>query len=167
VHVGAKDLATNKEQGMTITGGSGLSKDEIARMMADAEAHAEEDRQRRDQAEVRNTAESLQYATEKFLSENGDKIPAEKKSELDAALEDLKKTLDGNDTDAIKAAHEKLSRISQDAGTAMYDAANAASGASGSGAGDSSGPGAAADDDSVVDAEVVDEGESTSDGPNA
>src|SRR5450755_1279591 len=79
VHVGAKDLATNKEQGMTITGGSGLSKDEIDRMMADAEAHAEDDRQRRDQAEVRNLAEGLQYTTEKFLADNGDKIPAEKK----------------------------------------------------------------------------------------
>ena len=110
VHVGAKDLATNKEQGMTITGGSGLSKDEIDRMMADAEAHAEDDRKRREQAEVRNLAEGLQYTTEKFLADNGDKIPAEKKTELESALEDVKKTLEGNDTDAIKAAHEKLSR---------------------------------------------------------
>jgi molecular chaperone DnaK len=156
VHVSAKDLATNKEQGMTITGGSGLSKEEIERMMADAEAHAEEDRQRRDQAEVRNTAESLQYATEKFLSENGDKVPAEKKSEMEAALEDLKKTLDGNDIDAIKAAHEKLSQVSQDAGSAMYDAANAASGGTESG---TPGPDAT-NDDAVVDAEVVDEGTS-------
>ena len=75
VHVSAKDLATNKEQGMTITGGSGLSKDEIDRMMRDAEAHAEEDRRRRDEAETRNTAESLQYSTEKFLADNGDKMP--------------------------------------------------------------------------------------------
>ena len=75
VHVSAKDLATNKEQGMTITGGSGLSKDEIDRMMKDAEAHAEEDRQRRDEAEIRNTAETLQYSTEKFLADNGDKMP--------------------------------------------------------------------------------------------
>jgi len=158
VHVSAKDLATNKEQGMTITGGSGLSKDEIDRMMKDAEAHAEEDRQRRDQAEVRNTAESLQYTTEKFLADNGDKIPAEKKAELEAALEEVKKTLEGNDGEAIKAAHEKLSKVSQDAGTAMYEAANAAGAAGGAGApGADSAP---ADDDSVVDAEVVDEGPS-------
>ena len=91
VHVSAKDLATNKEQGMTITGGSGLSKDEIDRMMKDAEAHAEEDRRRRDEAEIRNSAEALQFATEKFLADSGDKLPADKKGELEAALEELKK----------------------------------------------------------------------------
>jgi len=95
-------------------------------MMADAEAHAEDDRQRRDQAEVRNLAEGLQYTTEKFLADNGDKIPADKKTELEAALEDVKKTLEGNDTDAIKAAHEKLSRVSQETGSAMYEGAGAA-----------------------------------------
>src|SRR6201994_1146590 len=126
VHVSAKDLATNKEQGMTITGGSGLSKDEIDRMMADAEAHAEDDRKRKEQAEVRNVAEGLQYTTEKFLADNGDKIPAEKKTELEAALEDVKKTLEGNDTDAIKAAQERLSRVSQETGSAMYEASSAA-----------------------------------------
>jgi molecular chaperone DnaK len=156
VHVSAKDLATNKEQGMTITGGSGLSKDEIDRMMADAEAHAEDDRKRRDQAEVRNLAEGLQYTTEKFLADNGDKIPAEKKTELESALEDVKKTLEGNDIDAIKTAHEKLSRVSQETGSAMY-AANAAGASADDGTGASSAP---ADDDSVVDAEVVDEGPS-------
>src|SRR4051812_9290729 len=93
VHVSAKDLATNKEQGMTITGGSGLSKDEIDRMMKDAEAHAEEDRRRRDEAEVRNSAEAQQFATEKFLADSGDKLPADKKSELEGALEELKKAL--------------------------------------------------------------------------
>jgi len=162
VHVSAKDLATNKEQGMTITGGSGLSKEEIDRMMKDAEAHAEEDRQRRDQAEVRNTAESLQYTTEKFLADNGDKIPAEKKAELEAALEDVKKTLEGNDGEAIKAAHEKLSKVSQDAGQAMYEAASAAGASS---EGGEHADGAPVDDDSVVDAEVVDEG--PSEGTNA
>src|SRR5205085_6988348 len=99
VHVTAKDMATNKEQGMTITGGSGLSKDEIDRMMKDAEAHAAEDAERRDQAEVRNSAEGQQFATEKFLSENGDKLPADKKTELEAALESLKSALGGNDTE--------------------------------------------------------------------
>jgi molecular chaperone DnaK len=159
VHVSAKDLATNKEQGMTITGGSGLSKDEIDRMMADAEAHAEDDRQRREQAEVRNVAEGLQYTTEKFLADNADKIPADKKTELESALEDVKKTLEGNDTNAIKEAHEKLSRVSQETGSAMYDGANAGAGASAgsSGGADESTP---ADDDTVVDAEVVDEGPS-------
>jgi molecular chaperone DnaK len=154
VHVSAKDLATNKEQGMTITGGSGLSKDEIDRMMADAEAHAEEDRKRRDETEVRNTGEGLQFQTEKFLADNGDKIPAEKKAELEAALEELKKALDGADFDAIKAAQEKLSRVSSEAGGAMYEAAAGAAGA------EDTGPAAAAEDDSVVDAEVVDEDES-------
>jgi len=163
VHVAAKDLATNKEQGMTITGGSGLSKEEIDRMMADAEAHANEDRERREQAEVRNTAESLQYATEKFLTENGDKIPAEKKTELESALEEMKKTLDGNDTSAIKSAHEKLSRVSQETGSAMYSAAGGdAAGSAGAGGpfGAAGGGSAPADDDTVVDAEVVDEGPS-------
>ncbi len=163
VHVSAKDLATNKEQGMTITGGSGLSKEEIDRMMKDAEAHAEEDRQRRDQAEVRNIAESLQYSTEKFLADNGDKIPAEKKTELESALEDVKKSLEGNDTDAIKAAHEKLSKVSQDAGQAMYEAASAAGADGGPGAEHAAG--SPVDDDSVVDAEVVDDG--PSEGSNA
>jgi len=158
VHVSAKDLATNKEQGMTITGGSGLSKDEIDRMMSDAEAHAEEDRKRRDEAEVRNTGETLQFQTEKFLADNGDKIPAEKKDELTSALEELKTSLNGADFDAIKSAQEKLSRVSSEVGSAMY--ANAAPGAAGDSAGGpSDGPSSAAEDDGVVDAEVVDEGE--------
>jgi molecular chaperone DnaK len=162
VHVSAKDLATNKEQGMTITGGSGLSKDEIDRMMGDAEAHAEEDRRRREEAETRNTAESLQYSTEKFLADNGDKIPADKKTELEGALEELKTTLNGADYAAIRAAQDKVARVSQEVGGAMYEAAQAASAPTGDGATatDSTGaPGASqAADDTVVDAEVVDEG---------
>jgi molecular chaperone DnaK len=162
VHVSAKDLATNKEQGMTITGGSGLSKDEIDRMMGDAEAHAEEDRRRREEAETRNTAESLQYSTEKFLADNGDKIPADKKTELEGALEELKTTLNGADYAAIRAAQDKVARVSQEVGGAMYEAAQAASAPTGDGAtaADSTGaPGASqAADDTVVDAEVVDEG---------
>ncbi len=160
VHVTAKDLATNKEQGMTITGGSGLSKDEIDRMMGDAEAHAKEDRERREQAEVRNTAESLQYSTEKFLADNGDKIPADKKSEMEAALEELKTSLNGANYDAIKAAHEKVSRVSQEVGGAMYAATQAAGGESGATGAPTSAPGASSGsaDDTVVDAEVVEEG---------
>src|SRR5579875_1899857 len=156
VHVSAKDLATNKEQGMTITGGSGLSKDEIDRMMKDAESHAEEDRKRREEAEVRNSGETLQFQTEKFLADNGDKIPAEKKTELQTAVEELAKTLEGADYEAIKAAQEKVSRIASEAGGAMYAAAQAAGEASGAGfSADADGSSA---DDSVVDAEVVDEG---------
>ena len=126
VHVAAKDLATQKEQGMTITGGSGLSKDEIDRMMKEAEAHADEDRARREEAEVRNTAESLQYSTQKFLGENGDKLPEDKRGEVETALAQLQAALGGSDVSAIKAAQEKLSKVSQEAGGAMYEAAQAA-----------------------------------------
>ena len=157
VHVRAKDLATNKEQGMTITGGSGLSKEEIDRMMSDAEAHAEEDRKRRDEAEVRNTGETLQFQTEKFLADNGDKIAADKKAELESALEELKTTLNGADFDAIRAAQEKLSRVSSEVGSAMYANAGAEGAAASDGASD--GAQSAPEDDGVVDAEVVDEGE--------
>jgi len=156
VHVTAKDLATQKEQGMTITGGSGLSKDEIDRMMKEAEAHADEDRARREEAEVRNTAESLQYATQKFLAENGDKLPDDKRSEVETALAQLQGALGGSDIAAIKTAQEKLSRVSQEAGSAMYEAAAQNAGASGATGGEA--PNASAGDDTVVDAEVVDEG---------
>jgi len=150
VHVSAKDLATNKEQGMTITGGSGLSKEEIDRMMADAESHAEDDRKRRDEAEVRNTGETLQFQTEKFLADNGDKIPADKKAELESALEELKTSLNGADFDAIRSAQEKLQRVSTEVGSSMYAQAGPEAAAGGA---------SAAEDDGVVDAEVVDEGE--------
>ncbi len=149
VHVSAKDLATNKQQGMTITGGSGLSKEEIDRMMSDAESHAEEDRKRREDAEVRNSGETLLFQTEKFLADNGENIAPDKKAELESALEELKTTLNGADFEAIKAAHEKLSRVSSEVGSAMY--ANAA--------GAEAPSDAPAEDDGVVDAEVVDEGE--------
>ncbi len=167
VHVSAKDLATQKEQGMTITGGSGLSKDEIDRMMKEAESHAEEDKARRDEAETRNTAESQQYATEKFLAENGDKLSEDTKDQLQSDLAELKTALGGSDLAKIKAAQEKLSASSQQAGGAMYEAAQAAANAEGAagaagaaGGNGASGPEAAApaDDDTVVDAEVVDEG---------
>jgi molecular chaperone DnaK len=162
VHVSAKDLATNKEQGMTITGGSGLSKDEIDRMMKDAEAHAEEDRKRREEAEVRNSAEGLQYTTEKFLADNGDKLPEDKRAELQTAVEELKKTLEGADFEAIKTAQEKVSRIASEAGGAMYAAAQAAGEAGAEGAAGGAGPdftkASESADDGVVDAEVVDEG---------
>jgi molecular chaperone DnaK len=161
VHVSAKDLGTGKEQRMTITGGSALPKEDIERMMKDAEAHAEEDKKRREEAETRNLAESLQYQTEKFLAENGDKIPAEKKEELGEALTELRSSLGGSDIEAIKSAQEKVARISQEVGGALYAQAGeaGAAGASGAEAGDAAGAGAAAPsgDDDVVDAEIVDE----------
>ncbi|SFT61700.1 molecular chaperone DnaK [Geodermatophilus amargosae] len=160
VHVSAKDLGTGKEQSMTITGGSALPKDDIERMMRDAEAHAEEDKRRREEAETRNLAESLQYQTEKFLAENGERIPADKKEELGEALTELRSALGGSDIAAIKSAQEKVARISQEVGGALY-AQQADAGAA---AGDGAGPGAGATgasapsgDDDVVDAEIVDE----------
>ncbi len=169
VHVSAKDRATNKEQGMTITGGSGLSKEEIDRMMSDAEAHAAEDKERREQAEIRNTAEGLQFTTEKFLAENGDKLPAEKKTEMETALEELKKQLEGADYEGIKAAQEKLSTLATEAGGAMYAAAQEAAGAEGAAGAAGAGPDFTKDtsaDDQVVDAEVVDEGTDTGEQEN-
>jgi len=152
VHVSAKDLATGKEQGMTITGGSALSKEEIDRMMQDAEAHANEDKQRREEAEIRNTGDSLVYQTEKFLSENADKFTegeaATKKVELDEALALLKTDLGGANFESIKSNTEKVSTISQALGALMY--ANAGAQA----AGESTGS-----EDHVEDAEVIDEGQ--------
>jgi len=148
VHVSAKDLGTGKEQSMTITGGSALSKEEIDRMMKDAEAHAEEDKQRREEADVRNAGDSLHYQTEKFLKDNGDKFTEgenlEKKSELEGALATLKTSLEGSDLSAIKSNTEKVSELSQALGAALY-AANAAASE------------APKEDDGVQDAEVVDE----------
>ena len=138
VHVSAKDLATGKEQGMTITGGSALSKDEIAQMMADAEAHANEDKQRREEAEIRNTGDSLVYQTEKFLTDNADKFTegeaATKKAELDEALALLKTDLGGANFESIKSNTEKVSTISQALGALMY--ANASAQAEGAPSGD-------------------------------
>ncbi len=123
VNVSAKDMGTGKSQAMTITGGSALGKDEIDRMMREAEAHAEEDKQRREEAEVRNQAESLVYQTEKFVKENDEKLPAEVKDGVNAALGEAQEALKGTDTDAIKAAMEKLATESQKMGTRALPAA--------------------------------------------
>jgi molecular chaperone DnaK len=159
VHVNAKDLATGKEQRMTVTGGSALPKDDIDRMVRDAEQYAEEDRKRREAVENRNQAESLVYQTEKFLSENEDKIPDEVKTEVKDGVDELKKALEGTDDAAIKAASEKLAQASQKMGAAMY--AQAGNQAGGSASDDSERPQDTAadggDDDGVVDAEIVDE----------
>lgn len=136
---------------MTISGGSALPKDEIERMVREAEAHADEDRQRRDEAETRNQAEQLVYSTEKFLKDNEDKVPADSRTEVDAAIADLKSALSSNaSSEDLKAKTETLATASQQVGQAMYAAAESA-GAPGAPAGDST-----ADDD-VVDAEVVED----------
>ena len=134
---------------MTISGGSALSKDEIDRMMREAEANAEEDKQRREEVEVKNTAESLVFQTEKFLSDNADKIPADAKANVDGPLAELKKAIEANDIAAMKAATDKVAQASQTLGAAMYATQQEAGGAA---EGDSN----SADDD-VVDAEIVDE----------
>ncbi len=159
VHVHAKDLATGKENSVKISGGSALSKEEIDRMMSDAESHAADDAARKDEAEVRNSADALVYQTERFITENADKIPEDAKSNVDEPLAELKKALDGNDTEAIKSAAEKVATASQALGAAMYQS------------GDVPGAAAASDDssadDDIVDAEVVDEGSDVSDATDA
>ncbi|MGY1752835.1 molecular chaperone DnaK [Blastococcus sp. SYSU D01042] len=158
VHVHAKDLGTGKEQSMTITGGSALPKEDIERMMKDAEAHAEEDKKRREEAETRNLAESLQYQTEKFLAENGEKIPADKKEELGEALTELRSALGGSDIEAIKTAQEKVARVSQEVGGALYAQAGGEAGDAGAPGAEAGGAtGAPSGDDDVVDAEIVDD----------
>jgi molecular chaperone DnaK len=162
VHVTAKDRGTGKEQSMTVTGGSALSKEEIDKMMRDAEAHADEDRQRREAAEVRNQAETLLYSTEKFIAENREKVPAEAVSNVEGPLAELKKALEGDDAEAIKAATEKVAQSSQQLGAAMYAQAQAEGGPAGDAASGTAGSaGGTGDtvDDEVVDAEVVDEPE--------
>jgi molecular chaperone DnaK len=165
VHVSAKDRGTGKEQSMTISGGSALPKDEIERMVREAEEHAEEDKTRREETEARNTAEQLVYSTEKFLADSSDKIPADGRGEVDEALSDLKDALkddSGASPADITAKAARLSEESQKLGTAMYAAASAAEGAQGTGGSESDqgpsagGPTKPADDD-VVDAEVVDD----------
>src|SRR4051812_9454647 len=153
VHVSAKDLGTGKEQSMTITGGSALPKDDIERMMREAEQFADEDKKRREAAETRNQAETLVYSTEKFLADNGDKVPDDVKTEVTSAVGDVKKALEADDLDAIKRSAETLATVSQKMGQAMY-AANPSAGATG---GDAGGASNASSDDEVVDAEIVDE----------
>jgi molecular chaperone DnaK len=153
VNVSAKDLGTGKEQSVTITGGSALSKDEIERMMADAEKYAAEDSRRREEAEVRNRADTLAYQTEKFLGENSEKVPADIRSEVEAAVADLKKALEGTDIEVIKTASENVAQVSQKMGTAIY-AQTQASAHEDTSAGQT---GAQGSEDEVVEAEIVDE----------
>jgi molecular chaperone DnaK len=154
VHVSAKDLGTGKEQSMQITGGSSLGKDEIERMMREAEQYAEEDRQRREEAETRNQGEQLVYQTEKFIADNRDKLPEDLRTEVEEAVGELKTALGGSDVAAIRAATERVATSSQKLGAALY--AQQGDAAAGAGAGAGAGSGAAGQDD-VVDAEIVDE----------
>jgi molecular chaperone DnaK len=154
MHVSAKDLATGREQKMTVTGGSALPKDDIDRMMREAEQYAEEDRKRREAAETRNQAEQLVYQTENFLRDNRDRVPADTRGEVEAAAAELKTLLEQNaDTAALRAGVEKLATVSQKMGQAMYASASA---------GDQSAQESAStqnttDTDGVVDAEIVDD----------
>ncbi|MEU9851657.1 Hsp70 family protein, partial [Streptomyces sp. NPDC047985] len=150
MHVTAKDLGTGKEQKMTVTGGSSLPKDEVNRMREEAEQYAEEDHRRREAAETRNQGEQLVYQTEKFLKDNEDKVPADVKTEVETAVNELKEKLKGEDNAEIRTATEKVAAVSQKLGQAMYAGAQAD--------GDPQ-PGAqkAKADDDVVDAEIVDD----------
>ncbi len=156
VHVSAKDLGTGKEQQMTITGGTALNRDEIDRMMKEAEEHAEEDKQRREAVEFRNNADSLVYQTEKLLKEQADKVGDDDKAKIEAALGELKEALAGEDIDAIRAKHEALIQASQEFAQRLYQSAQQEQAAGDAGASD------AASDDEVADAEIVDEGEEQS-----
>jgi molecular chaperone DnaK len=160
VHVSAKDLGTNKEQSMTITGQSALPKDDIEQMIKDAEAHAEEDRRRKEEADARNDADNLLYQTEKLLRDNDDKIDATLKAKVEEAQGTVREALKGDDVAAIRTATEELMRASQEIGQALYAAGAADQGAQhayGSpGAGEAGGE---ESDEDIVDAEVVDEGD--------
>ncbi|MGH9119151.1 MAG: molecular chaperone DnaK [Acidimicrobiales bacterium] len=156
VNVSAKDRATGKEQSMTITGQSALNRDEIDRMVRDAESHAEEDRRRKEEAEVRNQADSLVYQTEKLLREQGEKITGDEKTNVEAKLKELKEALNGSDVEAIKTGVEGLMTASQTFAQRLYEQAASESAAAGGGAADTS---EAPADDDVVDAEIVDDAE--------
>ena len=159
VHVSAKDTATGKEQSMTISGGSSLSKEDIDRMMRDAEQHAEEDKERREEAEVRNNAEALVYQTEKFLADNADSVPEDAKSNVEEPLGELKAAIEAGDLAAMKAATDKVAQASQALGAAMYTMAQQ-DGADGTGAAEGAAEDAAdSAEEEVIDAEIVDEEE--------
>ena len=161
VHVSAKDRATSKVQSMTITGQSTLDKKDIDQMVRDAEAHAEEDKQRREEAEIRNNADSLVYQMEKVLRDNADKVDEAEKAAVDAPLAELKTALNGSDMDAIRSAHEKLMQASQSFSQKLYEraAAENAAGTSAAAGEGSTGDSAGSDDD-IIDAEIVDEDQS-------
>ncbi|MGO9875837.1 MAG: molecular chaperone DnaK [Acidimicrobiia bacterium] len=157
VHVSAKDLGTGKEQSMVISGGTALGKDDINQMIKDAEAHAEEDQRKKEEAEVRNTADSLAYQTETLLKDQGDKVPAEDRTAMEDALKALKDSLAGADVEAVKQAHEKLINVSQEFTKRLYQNAQAQQSTGTAGGADA---GAPPSDDDVADAEIVDDEQS-------
>ena len=162
VHVSAQDKATGKEQSMTITGQSSLPKDDIERMVRDAEAHAEDDRQRREEAEVRNSADTLVYQTEKLLKEQGEKFEGSEKEDVESALQGLKDALAGTNVETIKDATEKLVGVSQSFSQRLYEQASSAQSSGGAGpdgapGADGAGQAEGGSDDDIVDAEIVDE----------
>ena len=162
VNVSAKDKGTGKEQKITITASSGLSKDEVDRMMKDAEAHVEEDKRRKEEVETRNQADHVMYEAEKMVRDSGDKLAANDKAAVESAIEELRKSISGNDIDGMKRSMEQLRQAQFKAAEALYKQAGAAGegasgapGAEAAGAGAASGASAAQGD--VIDAEVVDE----------
>jgi molecular chaperone DnaK len=157
VHVHAKDMATGKEQSMTVTGGSALGKDDIDRMVREAEAHAEEDRKRRETVEMRNEADALAFRTEKLLADNAETLTDDVKAPVTEALDTLKEALKGEDNDAVKTAMDDLNTKASAMGQAMYAAAQAAQQSAESAEGDQQWTQPPASDDDVVDAEIVDE----------
>jgi molecular chaperone DnaK len=158
VHVSAKDRATGKEQSMTITGQSALARDDIERMVRDAEAHAEDDRRRREEAEVRNNADTLVYQTEKLLREQGDKITGDERSAVETQLQSLKKALEGSDVDEIRRITEALVTASHGFTQRLYEqAAASATPPPGTGGPESSASAGPSSDDEIVDAEIVDD----------
>jgi molecular chaperone DnaK len=168
LHVSAKDLGTGKEQKITITASSGLNKDEIEKMRKDAESHADEDKKRREEIEIRNEADNSVYRSEKMLKDNADKLTGDNKSKIESAIAEAKEALKGGDASAIKAASEKLNEAWQAASAELYKAASEKARA-GKGGGPEGGPGPEAGapggeqqqqggkDEGVIDAEVVDE----------
>jgi molecular chaperone DnaK len=156
VHVSAKDLGTGKEQSMVISGGTALGKDDIDRMVRDAEAHAEEDRKKREEAEVRNTADTLAWQTETLLKEQGEKVPAEDRQKIEDALKVLKDALAGPDVEAVRQAHESLLTASNEFTRRLYENVQAQQAASGAGPGAAGGASQPSDDE-VADAEIIDD----------
>jgi molecular chaperone DnaK len=158
VHVSAKDKGTGAEQSMTITGGTALSKDDIDRMVREAEEHAAEDKKRREAADTRNSAEQLAYSVDKLLADNDDKLPEEVKTEVKADVDALKSALEKQDNDdEVKAAFEKLQTSQSKLGEAIYSQAQASGAAGADGAPAGAGTSGAGADEDIVDAEVVDE----------
>ena len=157
VHVSAKDKGTGKEQSMTITGGSGLPKDEIDRMVKEAEAHEAEDKQRKEDAETRNQAEAFAYSTEKLVNDNKDKLSDDIVKEVTDKVNALKEALKGDDTDKVKTAQGELMTSAQKIGQVLYAQQGAEGAAAGAGAAGASAGSASGSDDDTVEAEVVDD----------